>query len=40
MKSNYMNPEIQVLVIAEDDVIRTSPVQLGDGEYGMPDLFA
>lgn len=40
MKSNYINPEIVVLAVAEDDVIRTSPTNLGNGEYGLPDNFA
>lgn len=41
MKSSYINPEMQIMKLAEDDVIRTSnPVELMQGEWGMPDNFA
>ena len=38
MKSTYINPEVQVVNLAEEDVVRTS--ELMQGEWGMPDHFA
>ena len=38
MKS-YVNPEISVMNVMEEDVIRTSAEKLMQGEWGMRDLF-
>ena len=40
MKSTYINPEVQIMNIAEEDVIRTSSNELMQGEFGRPDNFA
>lgn len=38
MKLNYKNPTLEICLIAEDDVIRTSDaIRLGSGEYGRAD---
>ena len=39
MKTKYLMPEIQVHTVPDWDVVRTSPVQLGLGEWGMEDNF-
>ena len=39
MKQKYINPQVLLISVAEEDVIRTSPVKLGEGEYGMEDIW-
>lgn len=36
MKSNYTNPMLEICLLSEEDVIRTS-TQLGQGEFGKAD---
>ena len=38
MKTTYINPEIQILSLSEEDVIRTStPFKFGAGDWGIED---
>ena len=37
MKLNYTPVEMQIILISKEDVIRTSQVRLGAGEYGIRD---
>ena len=39
MKSKYENPRMLVMVIQTADIITSSTVHLGAGEYGMEDQF-
>ena len=40
MKSTYTNPEVLIMNLSEDDVIRTSNTELMQGEWGHPDNLA
>lgn len=37
MKTNYMNPMIEICLIGKEDVIRTSTQELMQGEWGRSD---
>ena len=37
MKSNYTAIEMQIILVSEEDVIRTSQIRLGQGEFGVKD---
>lgn len=39
MKSIYESPKMLLTVIQTSDIITSSPVCLGNGEYGMEDKF-
>lgn len=40
MKSTYTNPEVLIMILAEEDVIRTSSTEMMQGEFGHPDNFS
>ena len=35
----YLNPTIEFADVLHEDIVRTSPIELGQGEWGMEDLF-
>lgn len=37
MKSIYQRAEAQIVVLSNDDVVRTSSIRLDQGEYGRAD---